>query len=161
MISVGSTIPNVPVKIVTSKGIQDIQTSDFFKNKQVIIVAVPGAFTPTCSSVHLPGYIKNADSLKKKLKVDEIVCLSVNDVFVMKAWAELLETHGKIIMMADGNGELTREMGMELDATGFGMGMRSQRYSMLVSQGEIDKINKEASAGVCSVSSADSLLADD
>lgn len=155
-ISVGDKIPEATLMEMTGKGPVPVKTSDVFSNKKVALFAVPGAFTPTCAVKHLPGFIDRADDLAGK-GIDEIVCTSVNDVFVMNAWGSHSKVEGKIRMLADGNGGFAKALGLELDASGFGMGERSQRYSMLVVNGVVKKLNIDK-GGSYEVSSADYLL---
>ena len=131
-------------------------TEDFFGGKKVALFAVPGAFTPTCSAQHLPSFLQNHDALKAK-GVNSIACVSVNDAFVMDAWGKSQDAGNKVHMLADGNGEFTRAVGLELDASGFGMGERSQRYSMVVDNGVVIHLNVEA-GGKYKVSSAEHML---
>ncbi len=138
-------------------GPKDVTVSEVFKGKKVVLFAVPGAFTPTCSMKHLPGFLEQARAIKAK-GVDEIVCLSVNDAFVMGAWGSANNAKGKVRMLADGNGEFTQAVGLSLDASGFGMGTRSQRYAMIVKDGKVEHLFVEAGPGL-SVSSAESVLA--
>ena len=155
-ISVGDKIPEAKLMEMTPKGPDFVNTSDVFSNKKIALFAVPGAFTPTCAVKHLPGFLDKADDLEAK-GIDEIVCTSVNDVFVMDAWASTSEVKGRIRMLADGNGVFAKALGLELDATGFGMGPRSERYSMLVVNGVVKQLNVDR-AGSYEVSSADYLL---
>ena len=138
-----------------SIGPNEFDISDQVKGKRIALFALPGAFTPTCSAKHLPGYVAKAEELKKK--VDEIWCLSVNDAFVMGAWGRENGATGKVRMMADGNGDLTKALGMELDLTGRGIGVRSQRYSMLLEDGVVKTLNVEE-GGKFEVSGADTML---
>ena len=138
-----------------SIGPNEFDVADLVKGKRIAVFALPGAFTPTCSAKHLPGYVQKAEQLKKK--VDEIWCLSVNDAFVMGAWGRENGATGKVRMMADGNGDLTKAMGMELDLTARGIGVRSQRYSMLLDDGVVKTLNIEG-AGKFEVSDADTML---
>jgi len=138
-----------------SIGPNEFDVADLVKGKRIAVFALPGAFTPTCSAKHLPGYVQKAEQLKKK--VDEIWCLSVNDAFVMGAWGRENGATGKVRMMADGNGDLTKAMGMELDLTGRGIGVRSQRYSMLLDDGVVKTLNVEE-GGKFEVSGADTML---
>ncbi len=156
MIKVGDRIPSATVATMGEKGPQQMSTDDLFKGKTVALFAVPGAFTPTCSAKHLPGFVENADALRTK-GVDEIVCLSVNDAFVMNAWGKDQNVGSKIKMVADGNAELTKKLGLEMDGSKFGMGARSQRYSMLVKDGVVQKLNVEE-PGAFAVSNAETLL---
>ena len=152
----GDAVPSSTLSIMGEKGPTPITTADIFDGKKVILSALPGAFTPGCSMTHLPGYVVNADKIKAA-GVDSIVCLSVNDAFVMSAWGEA-QNASEILMVADGNGEFTEAMGLTLDATGFGMGMRSQRYAMLVDNGVISQLNVETGPGV-EASSAETMMA--
>lgn len=155
-IQVNDSIPAVTLKVLGEQGPEDITTQDLFKGKKVVLFAVPGAFTPGCSMTHLPGYVVNADNIKAK-GVDSIVCLSVNDAFVMDAWGKAQNAQ-EIIMLADGNAELTEALGLTKDATGYGMGMRSQRYAMIVEDGVVTTLNVEPAGGVV-VSAAEEILA--
>jgi len=156
-ISVGDQIPETTFMEMTADGPQPRTTAEIFSGKTVALFAVPGAFTPTCSAKHLPGFVENADALSAR-GVDEIVCTSVNDAFVMGAWGETSGAAGKVRMLADGNGAFASALGLELDASGFGMGQRSQRYSMLVKDGKVEQLNVEDGPGF-EVSSADYMLA--
>jgi peroxiredoxin len=153
-IQVGDKMPSVTVKHMTASGLAELKTDELFQGKKVVVFAVPGAFTPTCSKTHLPGYVSNADKLKAK-GVDEIVCLSVNDPFVMHAWAEQHGAQGKITMLPDGNGELTKALGLEMDGRGAGLGTRSKRFSMVVENGVVKSLDVEEKAGEVSVSGAE------
>lgn len=157
MIKVGDTIPSTQVREVTSSGAQEVNTSDFFKGKRVALFAVPGAFTSTCSAKHLPSFANNADALRKK-GVDAIVCIAVNDAAVMRAWGEQSGTAGTVTMLADGNGDFARAVGVEADMTKNGMGKRSRRYSMLVDDGVVKQFHLEE-PGAFGVSSGDHLVA--
>jgi peroxiredoxin len=137
-------------------GPKPVSTDELFKGRKVALFALPGAFTPTCSAKHLPGFIKQAGALKAK-GIDAIACLSVNDAFVMGAWGESQGAGDTVMMLADGNGDFTRALGLEMDATKFGMGKRSQRYSMVVDNGVVAALNVEA-PGAFEVSSADHML---
>lgn len=157
-IQIGDRIPDATLTTPTAEGPKPIATSDLFAGKTVALFAVPGAFTPTCSARHLPGFKDNAALLAAK-GVDAIACISVNDAFVMDAWAKSQDIAASdITMLADGNGDFTRELGLTLDAKGFGMGERSQRYSMLVKDGVVEELNIET-GGEFRVSSAEHLLA--
>lgn len=155
-ISTGDRIPTVTLTHMAGDKPQEITTDELFKGKKVILFALPGAFTPTCSAHHLPGFVARADDLKAK-GVDEIVCLSVNDAFVMDAWGKAQNADGNVHMVADGNGDFAKAMGLELDLTGRGMGLRSQRYAMIVEDGVVKAIHVEA-PGKFEVSSADAML---
>ncbi|MQX52016.1 peroxiredoxin [Alcanivorax sediminis] len=136
-IAVGDTLPALTIKTNGAKGPEDLNTGDFFKGRKVALFAVPGAFTPGCSNTHMPGFVVNADALLEK--VDAIACMAVNDAFVMDAWQKNQNAE-RITMLADGNAEFTRALGLELDASGFGMGPRSKRFAMIVSDGVVDYI---------------------
>ncbi len=156
-IQVGDKLPTVTLKYLGAEGMQELNTGDYFAGKKVVVFAVPGAYTPTCSQTHLPGYVNNVDSLKAK-GIDEVACLAVNDPFVMKAWAEQNGADGKIQMLPDGNGEFTKALGLELDGSGAGLGTRSLRFSMLVDDGVVKTLDVEDKAGEVSVSGAESCL---
>ncbi|MGI8840255.1 MAG: peroxiredoxin [Caulobacteraceae bacterium] len=156
-IEVGDKAPAATLTIFGPDGPAPFTTDDLFTGKTVVLFAVPGAFTPTCSVKHLPGFKAYAAELKAK-GIDTIACVSVNDVFVMKAWGDSQDVVDDILMLADGNGEFTRAMGLELDASRFGMGPRSQRYSVLVDDGMVKEINVEQ-GGEFKVSSAEYMLA--
>jgi peroxiredoxin len=157
-IKVGDALPaDVKLKEMTSAGPKDVTVGELFRGKRVVLFAVPGAFTPTCSMKHLPGFVADAAKIRAK-GVDDIVCVSVNDAFVMDAWGKASNAQGKVRMLADGNGEFTRAVGLELDASGFGMGKRSQRYGMVVKDGKVEQLHVEPGPGL-NVCSADSMLA--
>ena len=155
-IKVGDKVPSMTLSYKGADGIQEVTTDSIFKGKTVVLFSVPGAFTPTCSAKHLPGFVENADAIKAK-GVDQIVCLSVNDAFVMNAWGKDQNVGSKVTMVADGNGDLTKKLGLELDGSKFGLGPRSQRYSMIVKDGVVDKLNVEE-GGAFAVSNAETLL---
>ena len=142
-ISVGDKIPSVRLKTLTGDSPKDISTDELFSGKKVVLFALPGAFTPTCSASHLPGYVVKSDDLFAK-GVDRIVCLSVNDAFVMGAWGREHNAEDRVLMIADGNAEFTKALGLEVDLTAGGMGIRSQRYAMVVEDGVVTLINVEA-----------------
>ena len=154
-IQVGERIPNVPLAIATSEGPQPTSSGDYFAGKRVALFAVPGAFTPTCSARHLPSYVEKAGDLKGK-GIDEIACISVNDPFVMAAWGKA-DGSSDITMLADGNGEFADAVGLGMDGSKFGMGKRSQRYSMVVNDGVVEQVNVEA-PGDYRASSAETML---
>ena len=156
-IKVGDKIPNVTISQATAEGPKPVSTEEFFKGKTVALFALPGAFTPTCSAKHLPGFKQHAPDLKAK-GVDVIACLSVNDAFVMRAWGEDQAVGDDIVMLGDGNGDFTTAVGLEMDGSRFGMGKRSQRYSMIVKDGVVTELNVEQ-GGEFRVSSADYMLA--
>src|SRR3979411_3082854 len=155
-IQVGDKIPSATLKQMTPEGPKDVTTDELFSGKKVALFAVPGAFTPTCSQRHLPGYVDKASDLKGK-GIDQIACVSVNDAFVMGAWGTAQNVGDKVLMLADGSGDFTRAIGMELDLTKGGLGKRSQRYSMLIDNGVVKQLNV-AKAGRCGVSRADAML---
>jgi glutaredoxin/glutathione-dependent peroxiredoxin len=155
-IQVGDRIPDVSFIQATPEGPKPVDGESFFKGRRVALFAVPGAFTPTCSARHLPGFVEKADQLKAK-GIDEIACTAVNDAFVMGAWAQHGEAADKVTMLADGNGDFARAVGLEFDAGRFGMGRRSQRYSMVVNDGVVEQLNVEE-PGAFNVSSADYML---
>jgi peroxiredoxin len=156
-IAVGAKVPKGQFSVMGAKGPETLTTDALFTGKRVLLFSVPGAFTPTCSNKHLPGYVQQASALKAK-GIDTIACLAVNDAFVMSAWAKAQNVGDKVVMLADGNGDYTRALGLELDATGFGMGKRGKRFSMLVDNGVVKQINVEP-PGQFGVSSAESCLA--
>ena len=154
-INVGDRLPDVPLSVATENGPEQTSSGEFFAGKKVALFAVPGAFTPTCSARHLPSYVEKASDLKAK-GVDEIACISVNDPFVMDAWGKA-DGSEDITMLADGNGAFADAVGLAMDGTKFGMGKRSQRYSMLINDGVVEQLNVEA-PGEYSASSAETLL---
>lgn len=152
----GDKIPASTLKTMGDNGPKDITTDELFSGKKVVLFAVPGAFTPGCSMTHLPGYVVNADKIKAK-GVDTIACMAVNDAFVMDAWGKA-QNAGEILMLGDGNGDFTRALDLELDGTGFGLGMRSQRFAMIVDDGVVKHLAVEEGPGV-EVSAAEAILA--
>ena len=156
MIKVGEKIPSVTLMQMTAKGPAPVTTEALFEKKKVVMFALPGAFTPTCSARHLPGFVDHAAEFSKK-GIDGVVCLSVNDAFVMGAWGEKQNAEGKVQMIADGNGELTKKLGLEMDASKFGMGLRSQRYAIVVEDMVVKNLEVEA-PGDFKVSSAEHVL---
>src|SRR6516165_5001 len=156
-INVGDKIPSVTLKQLTPEGVKEFTTDEIFRGKKVILFAVPGAFTPACSQRHLPGYVDKAANLKAK-GVDEIACVAVNDAFVMGAWGKEQKTEGKVRMLADGSGDFARALGLELDLTKGGLGIRSKRYAMLVDNGIVNSLSVEAQPGQVEVSSAEAML---
>ncbi|NHK26749.1 peroxiredoxin [Parvularcula flava] len=155
-IAKGDRIPDVQVMLASDGGPDAIQTAELFAGKKTAFFAVPGAFTPTCSAKHLPGFVEKKDMFDAK-GVDQIVCMSVNDAFVMDAWAKDQEAYGKVVMVADGNGDFTQALGLAMDGKGFGMGLRSKRFSMIVNDGVVEELNVEE-GGAFEVSSADYML---
>jgi peroxiredoxin len=156
-INVGDKIPSVTLKQLTPEGVKEITTDEIFGGKKVVFFAVPGAFTPACSQRHLPGFVERSADIKAK-GVDEIACVAVNDAFVMGAWGREQKTEGKVRMLADGSGDLVRALGLELDLSKGGLGIRSQRYSMLVDNGVVKSLNIEKQPGQVDVSGADAML---
>jgi peroxiredoxin len=156
-IKVGDKLPNVTLTMATAEGPKPVSTEEFFKGKRVALFALPGAFTPTCSAKHLPGFKQLAQDIKGK-GVDAIACLSVNDAFVMRAWSEDQAVGEDIVMLADGGADFTKAIGLDFDASKFGMGLRSQRYSMIIDDGVVTELNIEQ-AGEFKVSSAEYLMA--
>ena len=156
-IKVGDAIPSMKLMVATAEGPKEISTDDIFKGKKVVLFAVPGAFTPTCSAKHLPGFVEQAAAIKAK-GVDAIVCLSVNDAFVMGAWGKSAGVTDDITMVADVSAALTKAMGLELDLVARGMGVRSQRFALIAQDGKVTALNIEA-PGDFKVSSAEAILA--
>ena len=155
MIQEGQTLPDVTLMRATPDGPEKTSTHEVFGSGKSVLFAVPGAFTPTCSARHLPGFVEQADALRAK-GVDRIACTSVNDAFVLQAWGEEAGA-GDIVMLADGNGELARALGLTMDGSGFGMGERSQRYAMVIEDGTVTALDVEE-PGAFEVSSADHVL---
>jgi len=154
-INVGDKIPACTLKTMGEKGPVSITTAELFDNKKVVMFAVPGAFTPGCSLTHLPGFVVHADAIKAK-GVDSIICMSVNDAFVMDAWGKAQNAE-HLVMLADGNADLTRALGLEMDGTGFGMGIRCKRMAMIVVDGTVTHLAIEPPGGIV-VTSADAIL---
>jgi peroxiredoxin len=155
-IKIGDRIPSATLNYLKD-GVQAIRSDDIFKGKTVVMFAVPGAFTPTCSAKHLPGYVDKLAALKGK-GIDTVACLAVNDAFVMDAWSKSQNVPADIMMLADGNGAFAKAMGLELDATAFGMGMRSKRFALVAKDGVVTHLAVEA-PGEFKVSSAEAVLA--
>jgi peroxiredoxin len=155
-IKVGDRMPAGTFKTMTKDGPQNITTDQLFTGKKVVIFSVPGAFTPTCDAKHLPGFVDKAADIKAK-GVDTVACMAVNDVFVMNAWGKHSNTSDKVLMLADGNGDYARALGLELDAKGFGMGVRGQRFALVVDDGMAKQVLVEA-PGEFKVSAAEYVL---
>ncbi|HXT81998.1 MAG TPA: peroxiredoxin [Acetobacteraceae bacterium] len=155
-IKVGDTIPSMKLMMATSEGPKETSTDDIFKGKKVVLFAVPGAFTPTCSAKHLPGFVQNADAIKAK-GIDTIACIAVNDAFVMGAWGKDQGTGDKVTMLADGSAAFVKALGLELDVTARGMGVRSQRYALIADNGKVTHLGVEAPGGF-EVSKAEAIL---
>ena len=158
-ISPGSPLPHATFKIMTETGPSEITTDALFKGKKAVLFAVPGAFTPTCHGLHLPGFLQHAADFKAK-GVDTIACTSVNDVFVMDAWAKASGAKGTITFLADGNGDFAKAVGLEMDGSAVGFGVRSKRYAMLVEDGVVKALHVEDTPSKAQASSAERLLAD-
>ncbi len=156
-IKVGDTIPSMKLMTPTADGPKEIGTDEIFKGKKVVMFAVPGAFTPTCSAKHLPGFVQDADAIHAK-GVDTIVCLAVNDVFVLGAWAKDQGAGDKVLMLADGSGAFTKALGLELDLVARGLGVRSQRFALVADDGKVTHLAVEAPGGF-DVSRAEAILA--
>ena len=155
-IKVGDKVPAAKLQIKTKDGVQTKTTDELFGGKKVVLFALPGAFTPTCSAKHLPGFVANAESIRKK-GVDAIACLSVNDAFVMDAWGKAQNVGDKVMMLADGNAEFSKAVGLTMDGTGYGMGTRASRYAMVIDNGVVKTLNVEA-PGAFEVSSAEAVM---
>ena len=153
----GDKLPEVTLHHMTENGPTPITTSELFGGKKSVLFAVPGAFTPGCSMQHLPGFVSNSDEILNK-GVDQIVCLSVNDAFVMDAWGKDKGTGDKILMLGDGNGDFTEATGLTMDGSGFGLGSRSLRYSLIIDDNSITKLNLESNPGEIAESSAENIL---
>jgi peroxiredoxin (alkyl hydroperoxide reductase subunit C) len=156
-IKVGDAIPSMKLIMATPEGPKETSTEEIFKGKKVVLFAVPGAFTPTCSAKHLPGFVQNAEAIKAK-GVDTIACIAVNDAFVMGAWGKDQGTDGKVTMLADGAAQFAKALGLELDLNARGMGVRSQRYALVAQDGKVIHLAVEAPGGF-EVSKAESILA--
>jgi glutaredoxin/glutathione-dependent peroxiredoxin len=157
-ISIGDNLPDATFRVLGPDGIEKLTTAEVFGGKKVVLFAVPGAFTPTCHLKHLPGFIANAEVFKQK-GVDSVVCVAVNDPFVLDAWSKSSGGQGKVLFLSDGNGEFTKAIGLDFDGSGIGLGTRSKRYAMLVEDGVVTALNVEDSPGVADRSTADKLLA--
>ena len=155
-INEGDRLPKATLVKATPDGPRPVDSEDYFRGRRIALCSVPGAFTPTCSARHLPGYIDRAEELRAK-GVDEIACIAVNDAFVMQAWSEASGAEGKVTMLADGNGEFARALGLTMDGSKFGLGERGQRWSAIVDDGVVEQLNVEE-PGAFNVSSADYLI---
>ncbi len=156
-IAVGDKLPAATLKTPGEDGPRDVTTADIFDGKKVVLFAVPGAFTGTCTNSHVPGYLDNYDAITRK-GVDTIAVLSVNDVHVMRAWSEFTDAGGKLLFLADGNGDFTKAIGMDLDLSAGGLGTRSKRYSMIVEDGVVTSLNIEENPGQAVTSGAARML---
>jgi len=155
-ISVGERLPRANLVKADAEGPQPIDSEEFFRGRRIALFSVPGAFTPTCSARHLPGFVERADELRSK-GVDEVACVAVNDAFVLQAWAEQAGAAGKVTMLADGNGDFARALGLTMDGSKYGMGERGQRWSAVVNDGVVEQLNVEE-PGAFNVSSADYMM---
>jgi peroxiredoxin len=155
-INVGDRLPKTTFIKATAEGPQPVDSEDYFAGRRVALFSVPGAFTPTCSARHLPGFVEKVEEFKGK-GVDEIACTAVNDAFVLQAWSESAQADGKVTMLADGNGDFIREIGLGMDGSKFGLGQRGQRFSMVVNDGVVEQLNVEE-PGSFNVSSADYMI---
>ena len=156
-IKVGDKMPDGRFAVMTAEGPGGLTTDELFSGKKVVLFSVPGAFTPICSAKHLPGFVTHADAIKGK-GVDAVACLSVNDVFVMDAWGKSAGAEGKVTMLADGNCDYTKALGLEIDASDFGMGMRSLRFALVVDDGVVAQAYIEAASAELAVSSAENIV---
>ena len=156
-IKIGDKVPAATLRYLGPDGPKEITTDELFRGKKVALFAVPGAFTPACSQRHLPGYVEKAGDIKAK-GVDTVACVAVNDVFVMNAWGKAQNVGDKVMMLADGSGEFAKALGLELDMRGRGLGVRSQRYSMLVDNGTVKSLNVEPQPGSVEASGAEAML---
>jgi peroxiredoxin len=155
-INVGDRLPKTTFIKATAEGPQPVDSDEYFSGRRVALFSVPGAFTPTCSARHLPGFVEKAEEFMGK-GVDEIACTAVNDAFVLQAWSETAQADGKVTMLADGNGDFIREIGLGMDGSKFGLGQRGQRFSMVVNDGVVEQLNVEE-PGSFNVSSADYMI---
>ena len=155
-IKVGDKLPSITLKYMNKDGMQTATTDDLFKGKKAVLFGLPGAFTPTCSAKHLPGFVNHAEELKKK-GVEVIACLSVNDAFVMDAWGKAQNAGEKVLMLADGNADFAKATGLTMDGTGYGMGLRTSRWAMVLEDGKVKTLNVEA-PGAFEVSSAEAVM---
>lgn len=156
-INVGDKLPSVMLRQVTAEGPKEVTSDDFFRGKRVVLFAVPGAFTPACSQRHLPGYVEKAAEIRGK-GVDEIACVAVNDAAVMAAWGRDQKAEGKVTMLADGSGDFARALGLEIDLSRAGLGVRSKRYAMLVENGVVKSLKVEEQPGQVDASIAETML---
>ena len=155
-IEIGNTIPSATLKCIGADGVTNVEINEYFSNKRIVLFSVPGAFTPTCSAKHLPGFVEYTSDILAK-GVDEIICISVNDPFVMNAWEKDQNSKGKVTLLADGNGDFTEALGLSFDGSGFGLGKRGQRFVIIIDKGIIVHLAIEK-AGSFEVSSAESVL---
>jgi peroxiredoxin len=156
-IAVGDRLPEATFKVRTPDGLKDLTVKELTAGKKVALFAVPGAFTPTCHAKHVPSYLANLEALRAK-GIDQVACVAVNDAFVLDAWSKQTGAEGKILFLADGNASFTKALGLDFDGSGFGLGTRSKRYSMIVEDGVVKALNVEEAPGVMDASSAERLL---
>lgn len=157
MIKVGDTLPSITLKRLKNSKIEDVSLKDYIKGKKVILFAVPGAFTPTCSNIHLPSFVKQADALKAK-GIDKIICVSTNDPYVLDVWGKVAHVDKKVTLLSDGNGEFTKAMGLLLDASNFGFGLRSKRYAAVIENGILTSLEIEPIPTECTTTCAEEIL---
>lgn len=155
-IKIGDKIPSSQLQLMSDSGVSDVVTDEYFQGRRVALFCVPGAFTPTCSNSHLPGFVENSDAIRAK-GIDTIACVSVNDAYVMDAWGKVQGVGEKVDMLADGSGVFSKALGVEVDFSGYGMGVRAKRYSMIVNNGIVETFNLDESGGL-DLSSAEKLL---
>lgn len=159
MIQVGERLPTVTLRRMGEQGIEAVTTDDFFAGRRVALIGVPGAFTPSCSAQHLPGYVEQADALKAK-GVDEVACVAVNDPFVMAEWAKAKGADGKVTLLSDGNGDFAEATGLAFDGSGLGLGTRLKRFAMVVDDGRVSSLRIEDDPAAVEVTAAEKLMAD-
>ena len=157
MIQTGSPLPDATLRTLSPDGPKTVSTKDVFRGRKIVLFGVPGAYTGTCSNIHLPSFVEQADAIRAK-GVDEIVCVAVNDPFVLDAWGKAVGTAGRVTLLSDGNAEFTKKIGMDFDGSGFGLGTRSKRYAMLVDDGTVTALEVEESPGVCKITDGASIL---
>lgn len=157
MIKVGESLPSASLKRLNGSKIEEVMLKDYIKGKKILLFAVPGAFTPTCSKIHLPSFVKQADAIKAK-GIDEIICISVNDPYVLDVWGKVAHADGKITFLSDGNGEFTKAIGLILDASKNGLGIRSQRYVALIENETLKSLEIEPHPSECTITCADEIV---
>ena len=157
MLEIGTRLPDATFRRLTAEGPLELTTAEVFGGKKVVLFAVPGAYTPTCHNDHMPSFLENADAFRAK-GVDEIVCIAVNDMFVLDAWSKSLGAEGRVTLLSDGNGDFTERIGMKLAGSGHGLGNRSRRYAAVVDDGTVAVVQVEENPGACTVTSGASIL---
>ena len=157
MISIGSKIPALSLKKITQNAVEDVNSIDLFKNIKCIVIGIPGAFTPVCSTQHVPGFYQRIDEIHAK-DIQSVFCISVNDFFTMKAWGESLKILDKMVMLSDFSGNFIKALGLDVDLTEFGLGLRSRRFCMVIDHGIIQTVDVESTPGTCEITSAESFL---